>query len=691
MSKHSHKIVLSADIGGSHVSTGLIRLDTLEVITGSILQSRLDAKAAPDVILMEGLKPAFQAAIEAISGYKEPYELAALAIAMPGPFDYQRGIFRLSGLDKYGNLYGVDFKRFLYDSLSLDARLPIFFKNDADAFGLGAYATHVGENRIQALNNGALENGLEVNKMIAITLGTGLGSAFVQDGQTLEGGKEVPDGGHLYNQPLQFAMKTEDFEDAGLQEGLFSYGISEELISTRGLLQYVNNRVFEVKAAPEENRPLNNVKDLAELAKSASGLSELALEAFKVMGFGLGTCLKPWYDKFKPATLVLGGGIAQAADLFLPSLKRALGLGINPVKIAGDESGREGVAAEQHMAQTPVNIIILDKEQMQVTPLIGVAYALKQELECQNKPHDEHALLDAQWRSTHQALLPQTVEDDLLNAAQSKQYNIFPFHKIGQGKIQAGYSSLATQLFAMVQGASANASVIALDGYTGVDWVSLQAGLAAAFNSMGVSATWIDMASFARTSEQIEKLIEPYLGRPGAVWGTRTDLHLTDLFDHGHIKTGLTAKHLQQFNSDLVIIYGTGAGLAGPDIPVAFVELPKNEIQYRMRAGKADNLLTNLKPAYSERYKRAYFVDWPMLDDYRARLMASIQVVIDGQWRTQVHWSLKEDLVSAFKQLALQPLRVRPWFAPGAWGGDWMKHHFKQLSREEVNYAWSLS
>lgn len=63
-------------------------------------------------------------------------EVAGIRIAFPGPFDYERGICLLRGLDKYDGLYGVNLRQEFADRLGM-APKRIRFTNDAAAYALG--------------------------------------------------------------------------------------------------------------------------------------------------------------------------------------------------------------------------------------------------------------------------------------------------------------------------------------------------------------------------------------------------------------------------------------------------------------------------------------------------------------------------------------------------------------------------
>jgi mannose-6-phosphate isomerase class I len=161
-------------------------------------------------------------------------------------------------------------------------------------------------------------------------------------------------------------------------------------------------------------------------------------------------------------------------------------------------------------------------------------------------------------------------------------------------------------------------------------------------------------------------------------------------------------------NEGVTILFGIGAALCGWDAPVLYVELPKNEIQYRMRAGSAGNLgrvaptpgeegaplreegalLREETPA--EMYKRYYFVDWVVLNRHRQQIKSRIAAVADGQWGDDIHWMAASSVRKGLENMSHNLIRARPWFEPGVWGGQWMKAHIPALNQQEINYAWSF-
>lgn len=677
MFKHSNKIdsadlILTADVGGSHITTGLVRAADLSLDKQSVRTQPVRAKNGDGKAILTDFITAFKASLDLLDGRK----LCGIAIAMPGPFLYEAGIFKISALDKYGALYGLNFRQFLYDHLEIPARLPIFLKNDADCFGLGAYQQYGHQTH---------------ERLIGITLGTGLGSAFIEKGKLAGEGAQVPEEGNLFHLPLTIGQNKQltrkdlneqgdspvmDHTDDTANAPILRYSHAEDLISSRGILRYVNTQL-----GATNGRSFADVAVVAAEARKSPAVDNAASicrEAFDRFGLGLGSCLKPWVSSFGPTAIVIGGGIANAQDLFMPAMQSALS------------------------DTNPASIIIVKNEQMDALPLIGAAAAL---LEAYNENHgDEDAsqgTLDRPWRKTHQPVLPQTVQAIVEthteqpgkpNATHSQAnpatYEIYPWTSLGHQKIKAGFEGLAGWVKDQVVNNAQ--TVIALDGYAGVDWTRLQEKLSQALKQTGIRAVWLHIAAFKKDSQLIEQMVAPFLGETTSVWGTQTNLTLKDFFDTVAINEQLTAERLTAMGTDVTIVVGTGAGLIPEKAPIVFVELPKNEIQYRLQSGVADNLYTDKRPVYAQMYKRAYFVDWPLLNAYRAELDGAISVVADGQWEDTIHWILYKDLQEGFDQIARLPVRARPWFAPGAWGGDWMMQHIPQLNKDEVNYAWSF-
>ncbi|WP_424492421.1 class I mannose-6-phosphate isomerase [Salinimicrobium sp. GXAS 041] len=257
------------------------------------------------------------------------------------------------------------------------------------------------------------------------------------------------------------------------------------------------------------------------------------------------------------------------------------------------------------------------------------------------------------------------------------EYNIYPTHEIGMDQINYGYDSLAEILV--------SSRTIRIDGYVGVRFLDIKEELNTAFKKKGIEPVWINVESALKDEQKIEELIAPFLGGDDPVFGKLCDLHLIDFFK----KEALVAL-VKKASAEPIIFYGIGAALVPVDGEVVFFELSKNEIQFRSRAGSITNLGATQACSSQSMYKRFYFVDWPVLNNHKKELTGKIDFLVDGQRSENITWIKGNDWRESINTIVEGPLRARPWFSPGAWGGHWIKDKIKGLSDDVVNYAWSF-
>ena len=274
-------------------------------------------------------------------------------------------------------------------------------------------------------------------------------------------------------------------------------------------------------------------------------------------------------------------------------------------------------------------------------------------------------------RKTTQYLLPVEKEE------QKSGYDIYPVHDLGDGKIFSDYLSLAKKM--------SGYRTVVIDGYVGVRFDIIVKELGKAFASIGLSPLWWNVGAALRPETEIDEMIKPYLGGDDPIFGFRAPLHIEDYFDSEKLSS-----LIPDDTAPLNIIYGTGASLAGWDGLLVYVDIPKNEIQFRARAASITNLGASQPDAPKKMYKRFYFVDWVVLNRHKKSLLPEIDVFVDGQRESEITWAEGTDIRRGLDEMACSGFRVRPWFEPGAWGGQWIKDHIKSLARDVPNYAWSF-
>ena len=229
-------------------------------------------------------------------------------------------------------------------------------------------------------------------------------------------------------------------------------------------------------------------------------------------------------------------------------------------------------------------------------------------------------------------------------------------------------------------------SQIKIDGYIGVFWDELIIKLGEELRKRGKNVRFFHSSVAMKDPQTIEKMIAPYLGGDNPLFGTITDKHLVNWFDENKLNSIQPDPE-----ADLNIFIGTGAALSQWKAPLIYIDIPKNEIQFRMRAGAINNLGLDYRKDNQQAYKQLYFVDWIVLNKHKKQCLPLIDLLIDGQreWDELLMIS-GNDLREGLHKMSRNFFRVRPWFEPGAWGGQWMKNHIQGLNKEVNNLAWSF-
>lgn len=191
------------------------------------------------------------------------------------------------------------------------------------------------------------------------------------------------------------------------------------------------------------------------------------------------------------------------------------------------------------------------------------------------------------------------------------------------------------------------------------------------------------------TARQDEQSLHALLARnltDDRVFGVLSCHQLAEFFDAERLET--LRQHIADEQSGLVIVYGPGASLIHNGDVLVYADLPRWEIQMRMRSGELGNWGTeNQSEDILRRYKRAFFIEWRVFDRHKTPLLKRADFLLDTTVSDAPAMVSGEALRAGLAQTAAQPFRVVPFFDPGVWGGQWMKEKF-DLDPSKPNYAW---
>lgn len=198
-------------------------------------------------------------------------------------------------------------------------------------------------------------------------------------------------------------------------------------------------------------------------------------------------------------------------------------------------------------------------------------------------------------------------------------------------------------------------------------------------------ARMVDCETCLLPQEQLEQLFAPSLP-PDPVFGVMFYGKLDYCFD----PASLDALRTEIERSDgPIFLYGTGASLVTKGDLLVYLDLPRWEIQLRYRRGMTNWLADNPDAPILEKYKRGFFVEWRMADRHKAKLLGSLDYLIETTTPGQPNMVTGNAFRAALQSAASRTFRLKPYFDPGVWGGQWMRENFG-LPDGPPNYAWSF-
>ena len=257
-----NNLVTGVDIGGTHITACVVDTDTGQLLKNTCTRGDVNPLQEKEHVLRSWAKTI------AACAKQNGNSIDRVGIAMPGPFDYEKGISLITGLHKYECLYGLNVKQLLAAELGISSN-GIRMMNDATAYLAGELKAGAGKG---------------CNHVAGITLGTGLGSAVYENGVFLDG--------DLWCFPFRESRAEE----------------------------FLSSRWFISEYAKRKKEKVTGVKELASIANENMAARKL----FEEFGYTLGEVLKDRFSDHFPERIVIGGNIAKAWDMFKPFCEEVL-------------------------------------------------------------------------------------------------------------------------------------------------------------------------------------------------------------------------------------------------------------------------------------------------------------------------------------------------------------------------------
>ena len=277
------KVVIGVDLGGTQTKVGIVDK------SGKILYKKIIY-----TLVKEGRERVTSRISETImklledSGFS-PDDIEAIGVGSPGSIDHETGTVLFSpNLPDWVNFC-------LAETLTRNTGFETFVENDANAFILGEWA---------------FGNHRNLEHMIGLTLGTGVGGGVISHGKLVVG-KNGFDGelGHVIVEP-------------GVRLcGCGSHGCLESLASATGMAGLRREYQKRFPDSPIYAGAEITPKIIFDNAKNGDELSTIICDRVTT---ALAIAISNFTHIFNPQAVIIGGGISRAGSILIDNVNKKL-------------------------------------------------------------------------------------------------------------------------------------------------------------------------------------------------------------------------------------------------------------------------------------------------------------------------------------------------------------------------------
>ena len=264
-------------------------------------------------------------------------------------------------------------------------------------------------------------------------------------------------------------------------------------------------------------------------------------------------------------------------------------------------------------------------------------------------------------------------------------------------QVGSGYQTLTSAVakrLAQRAPASQMPHVVCFDLYHSPDMDVFLAQFRAAWETAYGPATWIDTRPALKESAVLARELQEFLTED-PVFGRVCDRDLTLFFHAGRWQTLIETVQaaLRSTDGGPIFIMGPGALLSPlrfySDVAL-YAAVPRETIFFASEAGVGRNLGDDQDRGKWPRYKRSFYIDWPVQDRHFFAALPTCDFLIDMHDVARPAFVDARLFLEGLSDAAQRPFRVRSIFMPGVWGGHRLQHLIPGLPSEWPNCAWGF-